>query len=124
MRSSFSSGRPALNFCRHGGLQITMSNVWTNGTFDCCSNMGNCCCGTFCWPCQVYSNAEKLEESGILCCLLGCVLPCIPVFMLRSKTREKFDIEGNTMEDAGCSFCCTCCASVQTANELDAPHAN
>ena len=28
-------------------------------------------CGFCCYPCQIYSNADKLGESGILCALLG-----------------------------------------------------
>ncbi|XP_023348241.1 cornifelin homolog B [Eurytemora carolleeae] len=70
-----------------------MSKEWNAGTFSCCHDVSNCCMGTFCTPCQVYSNAEKLEESGFLCCLLSCMLPCVPIFMLRSKTREKHNIE-------------------------------
>ncbi|XP_023344835.1 protein PLANT CADMIUM RESISTANCE 3 [Eurytemora carolleeae] len=95
-----------------------MGGEWKHGTFDCSHDMGNCCMG-WCCPCvQIYTNAEKLDESGILCCLLSCIAPCIPIFMLRNKAREMNGIEGSTVEDAFLSCCCGCCVSVQTANEV------
>eukprot|EP00088_Acartia_fossae_P024722 TRINITY_DN2562_c0_g1_i1.p1 TRINITY_DN2562_c0_g1~~TRINITY_DN2562_c0_g1_i1.p1 ORF type:complete len:102 (-),score=15.38 TRINITY_DN2562_c0_g1_i1:450-755(-) len=99
------------------------SKEWTHGTFDCCASMKNCCCGSFCACCQIKDNGDRLGESGILCCLLSCIFPCIPIFILRGKAREKYNIEGSTADDAICSFCCGCCASIQTANELDANNA-
>ena len=50
-------------------------------------------CGSFCTPCLVYRNAEDLNKSGILYCLLGCFMPCIPLLLLRSEAREKYGIE-------------------------------
>merc|ERR1739838_1241269 len=73
-----------------------MSKQWSNGTFDCCSDVGTCCMGTFCGCCLVYSTAEQLGESGLLYLLLSCITPCIPVMMLRGKAREMYDIEGST----------------------------
>ena len=49
--------------------------------------------GGFCFPCQTYQNAEDLEQSGILCCLLSAFLPCISTYILRGKAREKYNIE-------------------------------
>merc|ERR1712083_1015130 len=70
------------------GLFI-MSKSWSNGTFDCFSDMGTCCMATWCGCCLVYSDAEELGESGLLYFLLGCfITPCIPVMMLRSKASS------------------------------------
>ena len=37
---------------------------------------------------------QGLEKPGIICCLLGCIMPCIPTLLLRSEAREKYNIEG------------------------------
>ena len=34
-----------------------------------------------------------MGKSGILCCLLGCILPCIPSLLLRGEARERWGIE-------------------------------
>merc|ERR1711915_1128740 len=44
--------------------------------------------------------------------------PCIPIMMLRGKAREKYDIEGDTTNDALMACCCGCCSLIQTANEV------
>ena len=51
------------------------------------------CCGTWCECCLVYQNAENMGKSGILCFLLGCVMPCIPSLLLRGEARERWGIE-------------------------------
>jgi len=94
---------------------------WKNGTFDCMSDMKNCMCGWCCGCIQIYDNAERLGENGIVCLLAACcITPLVPLFVLRQKTRELFGIEGSTMDDVLCACCCGCCVSVQIANELDA----
>ena len=52
-----------------------------------------CCC----FPCAVYRDAEDLEQSGILCCLLSCLAPCLSVYFLRRRARDLFDIEVNLL---------------------------
>ena len=76
------------------------------------------CMATWCGCCLVYSTAEDLGESGLLYFLLGCITPCIPVMMLRTKARETYGIEGDQTNDALMSCCCNCCALVQTSNEV------
>ena len=96
---------------------LKMSNDWKQGTFNCCHD-GEMCksskknrnlffskcetdrvplfpglCGSCCTPCLIYRNAEDLGKSGLLCCLLSCVFPCIPLFLLRSEARERYGIE-------------------------------
>ena len=38
--------------------------------------------------------AEDLGESGLLYVALTCLTPCIPIFLLRGKAREQYDIQG------------------------------
>ena len=38
--------------------------------------------------------AEDLGESGLLYVALTCITPCIPIFLLRGKAREQYDIQG------------------------------
>jgi len=92
---------------------------WNNGLFGCFGNMGNCMCGWCCPICQVADSAQKLGESYLLYFVLGCFVPCVPVFLVRDKAREKYGLEGSTGGDALAACCCGCCVSVQVANELD-----
>ena len=51
------------------------------------------CCVYCCYPCAVYRDAEDLNKSGVLYGFLACLFPCIPTFLLRGETREKYGIE-------------------------------
>jgi len=95
-----------------------MSQEWKQGLCGCLGDCGTCCCGYCCPCCLTYSNAESLGKSGILCCLLWCIFPCIPVFVLRGEARERYGIEGSTAGDAMVSCCCTPCVNCQTASEI------
>jgi len=95
-----------------------MSAEWKQGLCGCMDDCETCLCGAFCSPCQVYSNAEALNKSGILCCLGYLIMPCIPLLLLRGEAREKYGIEGSTMGDVGAAVCCPSCASCQTAAEI------
>ncbi len=77
------------------------------------------CCGLCCVPCQAGDIASRLGESYPMYFIISCIAPCVPVFLLRSKVRDTFGIEGSTGGDAFAACCCGCCASVQLANELD-----
>ena len=76
-------------------------------------------CGTFCFPCQSYQIAERMGKSGIVYGLLGWILPFVPPLIMRGDLRDLNNIEGSTCNDALAACCCTCCASIQIANELD-----
>ena len=52
------------------------------------------CFGLLCGCCQLYNMAEDLGESGLLYVALTCITPCIPIFLLRGKAREQYDIQG------------------------------
>jgi len=93
---------------------------WQNSLCSCCSgDMSNCFCGTFCFPCQSYQIAERMGKSGIVYGLLGWILPFVPPLIMRGDVRDLNNIEGSTCNDALAACCCTCCASIQIANELD-----
>jgi len=95
-----------------------MSNEWKQGLCGCFDDCETCMCGSFCTPCLVYRNAEDLNKSGILCGLLACFIPCIPVLLLRGEAREKYGIEGSTLGDVAATFCCGNCVNCQTASEI------
>ena len=96
------------------------------------------CCGAFCGPCLMCRNAGYLDKSGILCCFLGVLLPCIPFFLLRRATREKYNIEvhlkqqskfllsillifqGSVCEDAATAVLCGSCVNCQIDAEIKA----
>merc|ERR1712098_206490 len=103
---------------RNSLKQVKMSRDWNNGLFSCFKDMSTCCCVYLCGCCQIYNTAEHLGESGMLYFLLGCITPCIPIMMLRGKAREKYDIEGDTTNDALMACCCGCCSLIQTVNEV------
>ena len=58
------------------------------------AGMFGCCC----MPCTIYSNAESLDQSGILCMLLGCGMPWVATWILRGKAREKYGIDVRTIK--------------------------
>ena len=76
-----------------------MSNDWHQGLCNCCGDISLCLCGLCCWPCLICSNARGLGKSGLIYNILGCFLPCLPVFLLRQNAREKYGIEGGDVED-------------------------
>ena len=43
-------------------------------------------------------DGNDLGKSGLLCCLLSCVFPCIPLFLLRSEARERYGIEVSSIK--------------------------
>ena len=91
-----------------------MSKDWRHGTCGCTDDIGTCklylyfllifsifsiflfsgCFGLWCGCCQIYNMAEDLGESGLLYVALTCITPCIPIFLLRGKAREQYDIQG------------------------------
>merc|ERR1711894_206287 len=86
---------------------------WKNGMFGCFDNIGNCCCVYCCYPCAVYRDAEDLNKSGVLYGFLACLFPCIPTFLLRGETREKYGIEGVPLKMLWLHFVVTLVFSVK-----------
>ena len=63
-------------------------------------------CGWCCPICQVADSAQKLGESYLLYFVLGCFVPCVPVFLVRDKAREKYGLEGSTGKNYHISYLC------------------
>lgn len=101
-----------------------MQNKWQNGEFGCFSDIGNCCFGYCCPLCMICSNAKALgkmePDKPPLYCLIACCFPVLGIFLLRNTAREKYGIEGDTINDAICSVCCAACVNCQTASEVKA----
>jgi len=108
--------------CGHG--QGAGGDEWNYSLCSCAKgDCGHCCCGAYCFPCQTYKSAERMGKNGCLYALLGMVMPCVPLIMMRGDLRDQHNIEGSTCNDAMASMCCGACVSCQIANELDARQA-
>ncbi len=89
---------------------------------ECFNNPGIClltCCS--CGPCVTnYLTAEKINESGIVYCLLS-IGPWWPVgtSLMRIKVREYYGIPDNTAMDVLLGICCACCSTCQMNNEAE-----
>ena len=71
-------------------------------------------CGWCCPICQVADSAQKLGESYLLYFVLGCFVPCVPVFLVRDKAREKYGLEGSTGKNHHISYFCALFSTVYT----------
>ena len=69
-------------------------------------------CGWCCPICQVADSAQKLGESYLLYFVLGCFVPCVPVFLVRDKAREKYGLEGSTGKIHYISYFCVLSCTV------------
>ncbi|XP_012944433.1 cell number regulator 10 [Aplysia californica] len=99
--------------------------TWQHGLFGCFDNIGLCLIAYFV-PCyQLGKNAEKVGDNCLLCGLSFLLPPAnvVAQFIVRGKIREMKGIEGTVVEDLLIVFCCTCCALVQEAQELEEPSA-
>ena len=96
-----------------------MSKDWHQGTCGCMGDMEVCVDGLCCWPCLNFANAKNLGKSGCFYTTLGLLFfPCIPTVLLRQEARQRYNIEGDTMEDVMLGVCCTQCIICQTAVEI------
>ncbi|MBN3318570.1 CNFN protein, partial [Atractosteus spatula] len=102
------------------------SAEWSSGVCDCCSDLGVCCCGMFCFPCLMCHTAS---EFGWCCCMplleTFCFaytginpLPCPVSICLRSSMRKRYGINGSLCGDF-CTLCfCYSCTWCQMAREI------
>ena len=90
-----------------------MSSEWKQGLCNFCGDCEICMCGSFCGLCLNYRNAENLGKSGILYTLLACIVPCVPLLLLRQEARERYNIEGSTCDDVVATVCCGTCVLCQ-----------
>merc|ERR1719443_1009859 len=63
---------------------------WTSAWYECGGDAKICCYGTFCSCCMLCSNAQALGKSGLVYNALSCIVPCIPMFLLRQEASKQF----------------------------------
>ena len=69
---------------------------------------------------MICSNARALGKSGLVYSLLACIVPCVPMFLLRQEASKQYGIKSEVGEDAAMSWCCTECVNCQLAAEIKA----
>ena len=98
-----------------------MSN-WQHGLFGCFDNC-TVCIITYFVPCYTQGKvAESVGESCLLCGL-SMFVPLLNLYALctiRQKVRETKNIDGSMLGDILATWCCTCCALAQEAQETGA----
>ena len=93
---------------------------WTHSWWECGGDLKICLCGTFCPCCMICSNARALGKSGLVYNVLACIVPCVPMFLLRQEASRQFGIRSEVGEDLALSWCCTDCVNCQLAAEIKA----
>ncbi|KAK7112904.1 uncharacterized protein [Littorina saxatilis] len=97
-----------------------MSSDWQHGIFGCFDNLGLCIISYFV-PCyQFGKNAEAVGENCLTCgfAYLCPIVNIIAAIKIRQKIRDQKGIAGSTVNDLLMICCCTLCALVQEAQEV------
>ena len=66
------------------------------------------------------SNAQALGKSGLVYNILSCIVPCVPMFLLRQEASKQFGIKNEAGMDAMMAWCCYDCVNCQIAAEIKA----
>ncbi|NXO63115.1 PLAC8 protein, partial [Phainopepla nitens] len=82
---------------------------WQTGLLDCCSDIGVCLCGAFCFPCLAGQVAGDMSE----CCLCGTSVA------LRTMYRTRYNIPGSILGDFFSTFLCSPCALCQLKRDIN-----
>ncbi|XP_034765609.2 cornifelin-like [Acipenser ruthenus] len=85
---------------------------WSTGLCETCSDLGICACGMFCLCCLSAQVAEGFGE----CFVIGW-LPCSHC-ALRTGMRERYSIPGSMINDYCVVWCCLPCAMCQMRREI------
>eukprot|EP00759_Apiculatamorpha_spiralis_P022324 PhF_6_TR26606/c0_g1_i1/m.38504 len=95
-------------------MTTTSQVQWTNPLFGC--DLGKCLYVCLCPLCAWSQLRSTFDDSNIV---FNCL--CAPPMAIRSMIRENYGIQGSCTEDIAVTCCCTCCAYVQTAKEVENP---
>uniref|UniRef100_A0A7S0ME34 Uncharacterized protein n=3 Tax=Cryptomonas curvata TaxID=233186 RepID=A0A7S0ME34_9CRYP len=93
---------------------------WESGLCDCWNDKDSCLLA-ICCPCLLFGFAKQLAGESLSGNFLGCMLGGCPTIMLcalRENIRVQYNIEGNCIEDFGCSCLCSLCALTQIYRQL------
>lgn len=93
---------------------------WTSAWYECGGDAKICCYGTFCSCCMLCSNAQALGKSGLVYNILSCIVPCVPMFLLRQEASKQFGIKSEAGMDVMMAWCCYDCVNCQIAAEIKA----
>ncbi|XP_041355469.1 cell number regulator 3-like [Gigantopelta aegis] len=93
---------------------------WKHSLFGCFDNFGICII-TYIAPCYTFGkNAEAVGDSCLLCgaAWLVPILNIVAWIQVRGKIRDLHKIDGSLLGDLLQIVCCTVCALVQEAQEV------
>lgn len=91
---------------------------FTHGFCGCFDNFGVCVL-TFFAPCYtIGKTAEALGDNCLYCGLLYLLLPCIVGGTLRTRIRDRKNINGSALGDYLAHLFCPLCATVQDHREI------
>ncbi|KAK6165841.1 hypothetical protein SNE40_022675 [Patella caerulea] len=97
-----------------------MSAEWQHGLFGCFDNIGLCIISYFV-PCYTFGKNSEAVGEGCFLCGLMYIIPIaniVAAIKIRGKIREQRGIAGSTFNDLLMICCCTLCALVQEAQEV------
>merc|ERR1711892_398048 len=111
--------QPVVTQQPHIVMQTVQLRPWSKSIcqYDC----GDCCYAMWC-GCFVGKNvAELLGDDGLMGCCLYAWCCFTPFFICsqRSTMRQRFQIQGDAVNDFIVGWCCTCCALAQMQNEVN-----
>merc|ERR1712216_579807 len=83
-------------------MDLQNADQWQSGPFDCMDDVGVCCWGCFCFPCQYGAQSGIMfdpKSGGTSGCfvqtLMAAFCPCITITCCAPGRRNKLRIEAN-----------------------------